>query len=294
MRRFVPLVVVLLAACAVTDDAADADREPLTVMTFNIRYGTAPDGANHWEKRREMVFELLRRHDADLVGLQEVMAFQLDELAGALPSWGRLGISAREGGKGEHVTILYRRDRFEVLDHGTFWFSDTPDAPGSRHWGNGSPRICTWARLRDRRTGTPFRLYNVHLDHASQPSRLRSAELLRSRIAADEPATPVLVTGDFNALAGSPEMRVLLEDGPDGPLLRDTLPAARPAAEGGTFHAFRGTTDRGPIDFVLADDAWEVTAARIVRDERDGRYPSDHFPVSAVVRLRGPPPAGPR
>ena len=123
--------------------------------------------------------------------------------------------------------------------------------------------------------------------------RIMTSEI-RSRIAADEPATPVLVTGDFNALAGSPEMRVLLEDGPDGPLLRDTLPAARPAAEGGTFHAFRGTTDRGPIDFVLADDAWEVTAARIVRDERDGRYPSDHFPVSAVVRLRGPPPAGPR
>jgi endonuclease/exonuclease/phosphatase family metal-dependent hydrolase len=126
-------------------------------------------------------------------------------------------------------------------------------------------------------------LYNVHLDHESQPSREKSVALLRARIAARDPRTPVIVTGDFNAGEANPAVIAMRE----GNLFRDTFRVAQPsAAPVGTFTGFRlGEIGGDKIDYVLASPEWEVLGAAIVRSEREGRYPSDHFPVTAVVRL---------
>ncbi len=174
--------------------------EPLTVMSFNIRYSTANDGDNHWKLRREFLFDVVREAAADLVGLQEALDDQVQELVAALPQYGVVGVGRDDGRtRGEYAAILYRRDRFRVSDAGTFWFSDTPEVVASRSWGNSITRICTWARFIDR-DGRAFWHYNVHLDHQSQPSRERSSALLAERIAARRILTePVIVTGDFNA-----------------------------------------------------------------------------------------------
>ena len=202
IRRPRLLAILSVLALLLVDGFAGAQpvtREPLQVMSFNIRYGTAKDGDNHWSARREMLFDVIRERDADLVGLQEALAFQIDEIQAAVPGYAVVGVGRDDGGRaGELSAILFKVGRFRVADAGTFWFSDTPEVPASKSWGNNITRICTWARLIDR-DGRGFYHFNLHLDHESQPSRERSTALLRQRIEARAFLTdPVVVTGDFN------------------------------------------------------------------------------------------------
>lgn len=262
--------------------------EPLTLMSFNIRYGTADDGDNRWTARRKMLLDVLRRESADLIGLQEALDFQIREIAAALPQYAVVGVGRDDGkAKGEYSAILFRRERFHVADAGTFWFSDTPAVVASRTWGNNITRICTWARLVDR-DGSAFWHFNVHLDHQSQPSRERSTELLARRIAGRGSADPVVITGDFNVGEDNPALRVLLdaEPGASAPFV-DTYRVMHPdETEVGTFSGFKPGQTRGPkIDYVLVQPNATVLSAAILRTSRRGRYPSDHFPVVARVRL---------
>ncbi|HXE81408.1 MAG TPA: endonuclease/exonuclease/phosphatase family protein [Vicinamibacterales bacterium] len=288
-RQFLRLIAapLLFGLAAASATAA----EPLTIMSFNIRYGTANDGDNQWSLRREFLFEVLRQEDADLVGLQEALDFQIREIAAALPQYSVIGVG-RDDGKagGEHTAILARRDRFHVAEAGTFWFSDTPLVPGSKSWGNRFNRICTWARLIDR-DGSAFWIYNLHLDHESQPSRERSTALLAQHIHSRRtPEEPVVVTGDFNASEDNPAIATLIPA-----MFVDTYRVLNPdATDVATFNGFKVGPLTGPkIDYVLVQPGTEVLSAAIVRTAREGRYPSDHFPVVARVRLRAPGRAAP-
>ena len=271
--------------------------EPLAVMTFNIRYGTANDGENKWSSRRDMLFALLRKENPDLIGLQEALRFQIDEILAAVPGYAVVGVG-RDDGKaaGEMSAILFRTARFDVAASGTFWFSDTPEVPASKSWGNRITRISTWARFVDR-DGTAFTHYNLHLDHESQPSREKSTALLLERIKARAvPTEPVIVTGDFNVGESNPALHVLV--GPAGPAgapaaghapapFIDTFRAVhRDEQEVGSFTAFTFGQTRGEkIDYVLVQPGTTVLDASIVRTSEGGRYPSDHFPVTARIRL---------
>ncbi|MGH7507366.1 MAG: endonuclease/exonuclease/phosphatase family protein [Longimicrobiales bacterium] len=257
----------------------------LPVMTFNIRYGTADDGEDRWSLRRGLLLDVIREHGPVVLGVQEALRFQLDEMREALGRYDEVGVGRDDGvTAGEYSAILFDTTRVALLDEGTFWFSDTPAVPGSMSWGNTIPRICTWARLRGRDDGGTFTVYNVHWDHLSQPSRERSAALLLERIAARANTDPVLVMGDFNAGETNPAFVALVHS--ERVPLRDTFRALHAdATEVGTYHAFRGGLAGDRIDAILAGPAWEIVRAAIVRTERDGRYPSDHYPVIAVLRL---------
>jgi endonuclease/exonuclease/phosphatase family metal-dependent hydrolase len=287
-RRF--LAAGLALACGGALQAWQQAPAPLTVMSFNIRYGTANDGENHWTLRRELLFEVMRDANADLAGLQEALDGQIQELLQALPQYGVVGVGRDDGRtRGEYAAILYRRDRFRVADAGTFWFSDTPEVVASRSWGNTITRICTWARFVDR-DGRAFWHYNVHLDHQSQPSRERSASLLAERVAARRvPGEPAIVTGDFNVGEDNPAIRRLTTPHEGAPALyldsfRVRYPDERTV---GTFSGFKfGQTSGDKIDYVLIPPGTEVLDAAIIRTARADRYPSDHFPVIARLILR--------
>ncbi len=286
VRRLLAPSALCLSVVLVSAQAPE--RQPLAVMTFNIRYGTANDGVNRWTERRALLIDVVREQAADVIGLQEALAEQIDEIAAALPAFGVIGVGRDDGArKGEYAAILFRRDRFQVSDAGTFWFSDTPNVVASTSWGNRITRICTWARLVDR-DGSAFWLFNVHLDHESQPSRERSAQLLRARI--DErraPREPVIVTGDFNAGERNPAVAAITAGGAFVDTFRVKYPDERTV---GTFTGFDPAKVAGEkIDYVFAPAAAEVLRAAIVRTARDGRLPSDHFPVIAQIRL---PPGG--
>jgi endonuclease/exonuclease/phosphatase family metal-dependent hydrolase len=262
--------------------AQERPASPLTVLSFNIRYGTANDGENHWLKRREQLFALLREQQADVVGLQEALHGQLEEIVAAVPGYAYVGVGRADGRQaGEYAAILYRTARLTPRRSDTFWFSDTPGVVKSMSWGNRIERVCTWAYFEDRE-GPAFYLYNVHLDHESQPSREKSAALLMSVVNARDPKAPVIVTGDFNSGEDNPAAQLVART------LRDTFRAAHPDAKDvGTFTGFAfGKTAGDKIDYVFAEPGVEVLAAGILRNATDGRYPSDHFPVMARIRLR--------
>lgn len=276
----VSLLALAVAGCA-SAAAGGASGDALRVMTYNIRYGTAADGLNAWDLRRDLALRVISNERPDVVGVQEALRFQLDEIGAEFPHLAETGVGRDDGAAaGEYSAILYDVRRLELLDGDTFWLSDTPEVVASTSWGNRIPRIVTWARFRDRRTMRTFYVFNTHWDHESQPSREQSAALLARSIAARPHVDdPVLITGDFNAGERNPARVTLAEAG-----YEDTFRALHPdATDVGTFNGFTGDRDGEKIDAVLAGPAWRVAAAWIVTLNEDGRYPSDHFPVMAVV-----------
>jgi endonuclease/exonuclease/phosphatase family metal-dependent hydrolase len=266
-------------------NAANAtSRRVCSLVTLNIRNGRAYDGWNSWCFRRRWVPEYVRSLDADIIGLQEAYHGQVLAFDGALIGYARVGVGRDDGAKaGEFCPIYVRSSRFRILEEATFWFSDTPEVPGSRTWGNSLPRICTWALLEDRLTGHRLRVANLHLDHESRNARSRSVELLLQRVAAWRPISPVVVMGDFNAGERDPVIGGILA-GPDG--LRDTFRAVHPhAVSVGTYHGFQGGVDGEKIDYILTTPDLAVLDAEIVHNTADGRYPSDHWPVTALLQF---------
>jgi endonuclease/exonuclease/phosphatase family metal-dependent hydrolase len=293
MRLLTLLCTVLgLSVTALRVQTQEPASEPLTVMSFNIRYGTAKDGENAWPARRDMLFDVLRDQSPDLIGLQESLDFQISEILDALPTYAGTGVGRDDGRRaGEFSAILFKKDRLRVAESGTFWFSDTPAVPGSRSWGNNITRICSWSRFIDR-TGGSFYHFNLHLDHQSQPSRERSTALLRQRIEARAYSDPVIVTGDFNVGENNAAI-VTLTGGrhPQGPApFVDTYRALYPdSGDVGTFTGFKfGAVGGEKIDYVLVQPGTEVLSASILRTSRENRYPSDHFPVTSRVKLPTP------
>lgn len=299
-KVFVTLFLMLILSSSIGVSAAPGQsaQEPnLVVMTFNIRYGTANDGDNNWANRKEMACDVLRRHNPDIIGLQEALRSQIDDIRAALPQYAEIGCGRDDGKtKGEYSAILYRKDRLDVNDCGTFWLSDTPEVAGSTSWGNKITRICTWGRFLPKGSGRPFYMFNTHFDHIAQYSRDKSAISLAQRIRDRAHQDPVLVTGDLNAgennsavryLKGQSELSMTNDGLSKNPVpLVDTFRVLHAdAKEVGTFHSFDGDSKRDKIDYIFALPGTGVLRAEILRDCKDNRYPSDHFPVLAVVGL---------
>lgn len=260
------------------------------VMSFNIRYGTADDRENSWPRRRELVAQIIHRHAPDILGMQEALGFQIDYLQQQLPGYTWVGRGReKEGDGGEHTPIFYRTERFVLQDSGTFWFSDTPDTPGSVSYGNSTPRICAWARLRDTRSGSALLVYNLHLDHLSLRSRNASSVQLRRHIDAQPGSLPAVITGDFNAREVTWCMRNLTTYSPHTPTRHfiDTYRAKHPYVmlRCGTINWFTDSRSGPRIDYILTSPTIQISNARIVHTHNNGRAPSDHYPVTARILL---------
>ncbi len=257
--------------------ASKSSASKLKVMTFNIRYGTADDGDNKWENRKDIFFDVLKNQKADIIGLQEALKFQLDEIKARFPEYEQLGVGREDGKtKGEYSAILYLKKKFKADSTGYFWFSDTPEVPDSRSWGNNVTRICTWVLLKEISTGKSFYYYNLHIDHESQNSREKSAGLLLKRI---DGKKNVIITGDFNAGENNRAVKEIIEGG-----FEDSFRVLHPNEKDvNTYHAFKGTLTGDKIDYIFIRGTFKVNKAEIIRYNKEGKYPSDHFPVTAVL-----------
>jgi endonuclease/exonuclease/phosphatase family metal-dependent hydrolase len=293
-------------AAEITSADDDAKRQPIDdtnavrAMTFNIRYNNPQDGKNAWPHRKEKVASMIRLHRTDLAGLQEVQDDQLAELQKLLPEWKWAGLRSR-GGKNEkgdeHVPILYRASRFELLDEGVFWLSETPEVPASKGWDAAMTRICTWAKLRDRRTESTFFLFNTHFDHVGKAARTESAKLMMSKVAEIAKNQPATVIGDMNARDSSEAYAVFTGKQNEKPgeassevfKLQDAMHASLRPHHGptATFNAFGPLQAENRIDFVFVTPTIKVLQHAVLSDQWDlGRWPSDHLPVLAEVLIQ--------
>lgn len=259
----------------------------LRVMSFNCRVSTLFDLHNTWGLRKRLLLDTIQNFNPDLLGTQEVVASQYDYLRQRLDGYEAVGVGRDDGKRdGEMCAVFFRADKFEKLASGHFWLSGRPSKPGSKGWGAFFPRMVTWVKLRPRDGGATFCWFNTHLDAFSSRARENGAKLLRQRMASIAGAMPTLVTGDFNADAGTDPYRTLLATTSRTALI-DTFRAAHVTLpkDDGTRHAFRGGRGGPRIDWILASSSAFRTIDADINHTKSGlMYPSDHFPVTAVLR----------
>jgi endonuclease/exonuclease/phosphatase family metal-dependent hydrolase len=278
------VVVGLLSALGGPLLAQDADE--LRVMSFNVRLGVADDGANSWENRKSLLLRTVQEFDPDLLGTQEPWDFQVEYLLEQLPGLTYVGWPRQpDSENSEQCALFYRSARFEKRDSGQFWLSETPGVPGSKGWDAAYLRVVTWVELRDRRRPeTRLFFFNTHFDNRGAEARLQSARMLSERLRELKPSDAWVVTGDFNCGENSPPYRELV--GAEGLAVVDSYRAAHPTREEeeGTGHAFSGARSGPRIDWILHSTHFTTASASIDRRQEAGRFPSDHFPVTAVLR----------
>lgn len=264
--------------------------EPLRVMSFNVRNSNARDGKDAWPKRAELFFATIAAFGPDLIGFQEVLADQHDAITARMSDYAFAG-SARDDGKrqGEWSHIGYRKARFTAVTSGNFWLSETPEIAGSKSWDAALTRICTWVRLRDTVTGREFIYANTHFDHVGKIARQEASKVISQRLSALAAGVPALLTGDLNINEDNPAYGVFVNPTTPGAIrwidaYREVHATRSP--DEATFHAFQGGTKGSRIDFIFHTTAWIATEAAIDRTSKDGQYPSDHYPVTATLKLK--------
>ncbi len=287
----------LVFVCVLSNNAFAA--APMTVMSFNVRWGNAtsePSGQeNAWVAatglhRRDLAKQLVAESDPDILCLQEALKHQVEDLRDALPDHAFYGVGRDDGvEKGEYCGIFFRRDRFTKSEQGNFWLNEVSDQPGTRFPGTCCARLATWVLLKDKQTNhREFLLLNTHWDHQVQAARLFSSKLIRSKLKSLASERPLLLTGDLNVPTDNQSFQLLVNATSENPIaLLDSYRKShpQPEKEEGTFHAFRGNTDGPRIDYVLHSQSFRTQQADIVRMHEKSRYPSDHYPVKATLVL---------
>lgn len=258
--------------------------EPITVMSYNIRLDTSADGINAWPYRKDAVAQMIGpKYEGDIIGLQEVLKRQLDDIQARLPDYAWVGVGRDDGrDRGEYSPIFYRTDRFRLLATNTFWLSETPELPGSRSWDAAITRVVTWARFEDLSSGGQLMFFNTHFDHRGEQARVESSRLLLNRLVGIAGDTPFILTGDLNVQESEQAYKVLA----DSNLLDDARYVSETGHQGPTasfndWEALRPAESR--IDYIFVGSGIRVLNHRILDDRYDGRFPSDHLPVVSDI-----------
>jgi len=266
----------------------------MVVMSFNVRYDNPADAPNDWNSRKPLILETIVDKSADIIGMQEVLKSQLDDLDSLLPWYDYFGVGRDDGReKGEYVPVFYKMNRFEALDWGTFWLSGSPQDTGSVGWDAAITRIATWVKFRDlhlQRDGHFYEFFfiNTHFDHMGDTARLESAGLIMDFISQKTAGLDVILTGDFNCDPGSrPYARITGGSSMDGTLRDVCGPTLTGRVEDKpTFTAFGHAEDSKRIDFIFINDNWDVFSYETLEVVREGIYISDHWPIISRIKVK--------
>lgn len=308
-KLLIHIFVALLTtttSCTVKTENNNKERETFNLATYNLRLIHAGDSiqGNDWDKRAPHIADLIKFHGFDLFGTQEGVKKALDDLKVLLPGFDYFG-AARDDGKdmGEHAAIFYNTDKFELLDHGDFWLSETPDQP-SLGWDAACRRVCTWGKFRIINTGDTIVHFNLHMDHVGTVARAEGARLILQKINDFQSPYPVILTGDFNVDQNNESYILINNSGK----LRDAYDTADfRYITSNTFNNYdpngvMRSNDGNParIDHIFLSPEFHVKKYGVLTDTyRDtdaegndiARVPSDHYPVMTVVTLQGTPKA---
>ncbi|MCR5485308.1 MAG: endonuclease/exonuclease/phosphatase family protein [Clostridiales bacterium] len=252
----------------------------MKTMSFNVLCG-GPIG-KRWRSRRPLIARQIRDIDPDTFGLQEAHSGWMDYVCRHFPDYDYSGVGRDDGKRGgEFSPVFFKKDKFELLDSGNFWLSETPEKP-SKSWKAACIRICSWALLKDRSSGKQFVQMNTHLDHVSEEARVKGIGLVVDKIKSFD--VPVICTGDFNTDEGSESYKIMTAD-----VMGDVKYLAEDTDSGCTYTGFdpEKMKDNSPIDFIFVKKSdIAVKTYKISRELINGKLPSDHFAISAEIELK--------
>ena len=278
----------------------------LNVASYNLRNANGSDSAhgNGWGQRYPVIAQMVQYHDFDIFGTQECFIHQLNDMKKALPGYDFIGVGRDDGKqKGEHAAIFYRTDKFDLLEKGDFWLSETPDVP-SKGWDAVLPRICSWGHFKCKDTGFEFLFFNLHMDHIGKKARVESAFLVQKKMKEFGTKLPAILTGDFNVDQTHQSYDAFVSKG----VLCDSYEkSAFRYATNGTFNGFfTNSFTKSRIDHIFISPVFQVKKYGVLTDTYrsvkkgnkadvkdcpeeidiesfEARTPSDHFPVKAEL-----------
>ena len=258
----------------------------MIILSCNIRCFGADDGPNDWVHRKDFCIELIASKSPDIICCQEVWAEQYADLSESLVDFDCYGMVDEPVGNRPTNAIFYRREAFRRVSASGYWLSKRPHVAGSKDWDSDCVRLANWVRLEEVTTGLEFRVVNTHLDYVGQTAREHQSALIVEDAQAYPDDYPQLLTGDMNCDTGNLAIGNFRKGG-----WVDTYGQVHgPADPGPTYHGFIGPdfkSNIGKMDWIFMRGAVNARHAEIIDDSREGRFPSDHYFVSATVELTG-------
>ncbi len=297
-------IICTIAGFGIYNKAADIDfgnieisnvpekaENTVRVMSFNLRYKSDEEGSIN--NRSKLVTAVLNEYAPDSFGVQEATPKWLNILDDALgDKYDRVGMPRDFFGPfSEYSAVYYLKDKFELIDSGTFWLSETPDKKFTKSFESANYRIATWALLQDKETGKSYTHVNTHLDHVLASTRLSQARVLLGRVEELQKNGRVILTGDFNTDFNEDAYKEIAA------VFDDTMTVAENTDSGATYHAY-GRKDNEttlPIDFifvskgesvnryVIADHTFKPLDTEKLPDGQEVMYPSDHHAICADI-----------
>ncbi|MDU1892397.1 MAG: endonuclease/exonuclease/phosphatase family protein [Dysgonomonas sp.] len=284
MNKLFCLLAIIFFVCACeTNKPLD-----LNVMTFNIRLDHAGDSLNNWQYRKDIAAEMIRNNNIDILGTQEVLPNQLNDLKERLPEYVGIGVGREDGKeKGEFCALFYKKDKFTEIESGNFWLSETPDVPGSKGWDASYLRVATWAILKEKTTGKEFFAINTHLDNDGATARLEGGNLLLRKAEELGKGLPVILTGDFNATPESDVIKNIIAPTKENHLSDSKDIAAKKSGTDWTFHDFGRLSleERPLLDYIFVSKQIKVSEYIVLEDMVNEVYTSDHKAVVAKITI---------
>ncbi len=253
----------------------------MIVGSYNLRYANTNDIGNLWQGRVPVIASLISFHGFDIIGTQECMRSQLDDISKMLPEFDHYGIGRYDGiAAGEHSAIFFKKNKFGLLDKGDFWLSKTPEKP-SKGWDAAINRICSWVKLIEKSSGKIFYVFNAHYDHKGVLAREESSKLVLKKIQDIAGAILAIFMGDLNGDHSTSWYQLIARS---GKLLDAYHISSIQYANNGSFNGFGNNIEQSNIiDHVFLSSSFNVIRYGILTDTYMGRYPSDHFPVLVEV-----------
>lgn len=292
------ILALMLVSCA--QNSGKRTPATMNVATYNVRVINKQDSidGNGWATRCPHIADIVKFHGFDIFGTQEGFRPALDDLKAQLPGYEYIGVGCDNGADaGGHNAIFYDTDKFELLDEGTFWLSETPDSV-SFGWDSAYRRVCTWGKFRHRDSDFTFVYYNLHMDHIGKEAPVKSADLILRKINEMPEHLPVILSGDFNVDQESESYSVinrsdLMQDAYDTAMFRYITTS--------TFNNFNPATsfttpdgDIQRIDHIFLSPEFTVRKYGVLTDTYRSqnvdstftvRLPSDHYPVMIAVEF---------
>lgn len=274
MRKYI--VLFSLTLCSFFSFA-----QSFKLATYNLRYDNPKDTGNLWINRKEIMTDLIKKQDFDIFSTQEAKPNQLKDLIEKMSVYAWSGVDKEGNGTDEFCAIFYKKERFELVDKGHFWLSETPEK-ASKGWDAKYKRVCSWILLKEIASQKTLYVFDTHFDHKGMLAQTNSAKLLLTKIATLAQDNAAVLCGDFNFDRTSSNYKILSKSA----ILKDAIKVAKKVtSSAGSYNGFNiNSNPESPIDhiFVTADKIG-VNRYSIIKDDYSGKLPSDHYPVVAEM-----------